>query len=349
MEVTRTERLRLARMIAAGAVDRPLDPALAAAARSEGVLPILQWMAGDVTPLRAGAALQLARRARLSRVLDLLAARGVSAVVFKGAHLACTCYPDPAVRPCVDTDLLIRPSDVAAARGVFEESGHRLIPHVSGRLVMSQCHYTDGATGGAHVYDVHWQIANPPAFHDLLSHGEILAQATRLPDFGPHGYGPSVPHALVIACVHRAAHHDASERLVWLNDVRLLLRAASHAERQEFCAIASARGLAVVCADACRRAADLFGDVDVPPALLAAGAAPPERLDEYVRAPSGLKRIWLDARALERWRDRATLIREHLFPPADYMRQTFGTPLAWAYTTRIVGGLFARTRKRRPL
>lgn len=333
-------RRQLARVIAAGRVDEPLAQDLLEFARAEGVLPLLEWLRAGVAPLRAQAAVQLARRARLSRVLDLLAVDGVGAIVFKGAHLAYTCYPDPALRPHVDTDILIRPGDVEAARRSFERSGHRLLPHVSGRFVTSQFHYVDGDTGGAHAYDVHWQMANPIAFHDLLPYDEVRAQAVRLEPFGAHGLGPSVPHALLMACMHRAAHHSGSERLIWLTDLRLLLRAATRAQADEFCRLADITGLNAVCHDACARAADLFGDMIVPARLRSRAAASAEPTRAYLTTLSPLKKVCLDFRTLRGWKARAALLREHLFPPSGYLQASPGWrgPLPWRYATRIVRG-----------
>ncbi len=99
-------RRSLATILAAGRVDRPLDDDQRELAKADGVWPLIEWMSGDFASLRAHAALQLARQARLTRLLDLLAADGVTAIVFKGAHLAYVCYPDPALRPFVDVDLL---------------------------------------------------------------------------------------------------------------------------------------------------------------------------------------------------------------------------------------------------
>ena len=53
------------------------------------------------------------RREEVVRVLAALAAAGVPALVFKGTALAYTRYPDPALRPRLDTDLFIRLEDVA--------------------------------------------------------------------------------------------------------------------------------------------------------------------------------------------------------------------------------------------
>jgi hypothetical protein len=349
VELNRSRRRLLARIVAGGRLDGagvPLDDDLREFARSEGMRPLLDWVAGARDVLRAQAAVQLARRGRLSRVLDLLAADGVTAVVFKGAHLAYACYPDPAVRPHVDMDLLIDPRHVDTARMVFERSGHRLLPHVTGRFVMSQCHYVDGSTGGPHAYDVHWQIANPVVFRDVLPFEDVLAQAVPLPAYGPNGRGPSLPHALLISCVHRAAHHSSSERLIWLTDLRLLLRAASPPQVDEFCRLADAAGLNAVCHDAFVRAADLFGDVRVPDRLRQRASRGRELSRAYLSAPSPARQIWLDLRALTLWRDRATLLREHLFPPADYIRATSGGQgaLLWQYARRVLRGAVARLR-----
>jgi hypothetical protein len=350
VELAGERRRQLARIISGAQPEIIRDPELLELARSEGVLPLLQWLAAGgaageaADALRPQAALQLARRARLVRLLGLLAAEGVVALVIKGAHLAYACYPDPALRPHVDTDLLIDPADVEKARGVFERSGHGAIPHVSGRFVMSQFHYVDGGTGGAHAYDVHWRVANPLAFRDVLPFDTVRRRAVRLPAMGPHAFGPCRAHALVIACIHRAAHHGASDRLVWLNDLRLLLRSASPAEVDEFSALADAGGINAVCHDACARAADLFGDVQVPDALAARARSALEPTRAYLDAPSPMRQLWLDFRALRAWPDRGALLREHLFPPPAYVRATSRGPLAWAYATRVARGFFDWTR-----
>ena len=336
-------RRLLARMIASGRVDTALDDDQRELARADGVLPLIDRMRGGLAAVRGHAALQLARQARLTRVLDLLAADGVTAIVFKGAHLAYACYPDPALRPYVDVDLLIRPTDVDAARRVFERAGHRLIPHVSGRFVMSQFHYVDGAVGGPHAYDVHWQIANPVPFRNALPFDELHASAVPLTVFGRNGLGPSLPHALLLACAHRAAHHGGGDRLIWLMDLRLMLQMATREQIDRFCACADQAGLNAVCYDACARAAELFGDVAVPEPLRSRAAKSLERTRAYLKSPTPLTQVWLDLQALPTWRDRTSLVREHLFPPASYMKAstTPRTPLVWAYTARLVRGAWS--------
>jgi hypothetical protein len=49
-----------------------------------------------------------------------------------------------------------------------------------------------------------------------------------------------------------------------------------------------------------------------------------------------------DLRALPTWADRWRLMREHAFPPVEYMRGVYApssrTPLVWLYTRRMLVG-----------
>jgi hypothetical protein len=49
-----------------------------------------------------------------------------------------------------------------------------------------------------------------------------------------------------------------------------------------------------------------------------------------------------DVRMLPGWRARLTLLKEHLFPDAGYMRRTYASgsssPIVWLYLRRIVSG-----------
>ena len=63
--------------------------------------------------------------AELRTVLSCLDAAGVTPILFKGAALAYTAYPDPACRPMDDLDLWIDPEAMAAARAALCAIGYR--------------------------------------------------------------------------------------------------------------------------------------------------------------------------------------------------------------------------------
>ena len=78
------------------------------------------------------ASLAALSRERTQRMLDAsaeliaaLRAEGIEAMPFKGALLAPLYYPDPALRPLADLDLLVHETDVPAGVAVLERLGYR--------------------------------------------------------------------------------------------------------------------------------------------------------------------------------------------------------------------------------
>lgn len=61
----------------------------------------------------------------LAAVLDILAAAGVTPIVFKGAALAFTAYPDPACRPMGDLDLWLTDEAMPRGQAALEAAGYR--------------------------------------------------------------------------------------------------------------------------------------------------------------------------------------------------------------------------------
>jgi hypothetical protein len=64
------------------------------------------------------------RERELGRVLTALTNEQIPTLVLKGAALAETAYPDPALRPMSDVDLLVRPADRPRARAVLLGLGY---------------------------------------------------------------------------------------------------------------------------------------------------------------------------------------------------------------------------------
>ena len=113
------------------------------------------------------------------------------------------------------------------------------------------------------------------------------------------------------------------------------------------CERAEGAGVASLCAHELGAARRLFGGTDgaladdVIARLSAAGRQEPTR--HYLAAGrTTLGDAVEDLAALGSWRDRARLIREHLFPPRAFIAATYGTQRAAAlpllYVWRIVAG-----------
>src|SRR5262249_14603233 len=299
--------------------------------------------------LRGGAHRQAARelvqRVELQRVIAALHNRGVSPLLMKGASLAFDVYPDPAWRVRSDVDLLIRAADRAAALGCLADLGYTSEPEVSGRLVSSQFHSERVDAGRVrHLFDVHRKIAHRQRFPEAVGFEERAAGAVPLPQLGPHACGLGRPHALWLACVHRAAHHYDQQTIVWIYDVHLLVRALDAAGLQQFIALARRTGVRRICLRALLLAHDRFGTPIASSAIAALDAAPEGEPSTLFLAPP-IRQVDVlldDVRVLRDWSDRLTLLKEHLLPDAAFMRRTYANgssaPIGWLYLRRIAAG-----------
>jgi hypothetical protein len=114
---------------------------LLAAARRERVAPLLAYALerGQLAPGSTSAEAQsVLRREYLATaakaailgdaaagLLSTFARGGIPVIALKGLALAETIYPNPALRPMEDLDLLVRPADLPAAVRLLEQAGYR--------------------------------------------------------------------------------------------------------------------------------------------------------------------------------------------------------------------------------
>lgn len=299
-----------------------------------------------VIEMRVAAARDVLRTRELGRVAAALDARGCAPVVFKGAALAHSHYPEPWLRPRLDADLLIAPTMQTEAAEVMRGLGYARPALIAGSLVMHQSMFVrPDETGGEHVFDVHWRLVNPNVVDRVASHEEIRSRAVLVVTGGGPIHVPSAADALVIACVHRAAHHADADDLVWLYDIHLLAGGLSADGWRAF-ADAAARGrVAALCVRGIDLAAERFGtavDREARGMLHAEARQGGEPSAMFLRKDLRLvDRLRADVKHLGPAAG-ARLVREHLFPPFEYMREAYGvTDRRWlpaGYARRIFGG-----------
>jgi len=293
--------------------------------------------------VRSGIVTQLMER-DLKDVLAALASAGVFPLLLKGAGLAYTCYPDPHLRPRLDTDLLVRQEDVETAGRVLEGRGYGKLDFVDGELVSYQTPYARSDRHGVqHVYDVHWKIANPQAVADCLSYDELEANAVAVPRLGPFARTIDPIAALLLACVHRAAHHSDAIDLLWLYDIHLLASRLDERGARAFATLAAQKRVRTLCARGLALSREWFG-TRVPAWLIDdLGAARGEAAEAYLAGHlRALDVLLSDVKALPGWRARGRLLLEHLLPSAAYMHARYGASsralLPILYARRVIFG-----------
>ena len=339
-------------------VDAAEEAAFRTAAGEHAIGPLLyaRLSAGETPPRIAeslrGVAMQAAaaepmRLADLRALLAALAGSGVRPLLFKGTALAYSLYEVPEMRPRADTDLLIDRRDLVRARQSLVRAGYtaRILsgdPHANRQQAFTR---VDGF-GVEHVYDVHWDIANTPVVRDAFGYEELMARAVALPRIAPDALAPSTVDALLLACIHRVAHHHDSDRLIWLCDIHLLRARMTAAEHAEFWRRAAERRVVAICERSIERADQWFA------------RSPHDRAHDWLRddeiprdepsavfldrGRSGAALLAADLKALP-WRARLQRLRDLAFPPPAFMRASFPSAprlaLPWLYVYRGARGL----------
>jgi hypothetical protein len=278
---------------------------------------------------RAAVVEDVVRHTELVHVLEELSAAGVRALIFKGAALAHRHYPAAHLRVRADTDLLVPATDLPMLERVLKGRGYVHPAETSGRLVSYQCHYYRiDRHGIAHAFDVHWKISNLQVLAERFCWDELWGGRVGVDALGSAAATPDDVHALLLALVHRAGHHPGSRNLLWIYDLHVLASRLRPEEMTQLQELAAARGLGQVAAEGLALARDRFGNraadavIDALRARRGGGCPDVATLGQEAWTQARVLRLDLDA--LPDWRARGRLIREHLVPPASYMRARYG-------------------------
>jgi hypothetical protein len=331
----------------ATAREHRVDQLAARAIRSNGG-DLAAWFgehASDLANERTCAVIESVRLRELQTVIECLSdVDGVAPVVFKGSALAHSHYDAPWLRPRLDSDILVAPAHVQSAISALEQIGYTRTLSTSGALVLSQASLVRvDQFGIEHALDVHWKIANWHAVATALSHDEVAGRAVALAALGPRARAAANVDALLIACMHRAAHHRDSEELLWICDIHLIAQRLSDPEWIQVVANASRAKVKALCRRGLALAVDRF-DCAVPSEVLRSletliSEPSAVFLSRHFRPMTGLRS---DLHALPA-SGKLRLLLEHLFPPAMYIREryqvTSRTAIAVAYARRIAIGL----------
>lgn len=295
---------------------------------------------------REEAILEPFRREEVARVLDALEGAGVRALVFKGTALAYTCYPEPWLRPRLDTDLLIRRGDVETACRVFERLGCTRTLRTAGEHVTHQLTYVSAQHGLHIAFDVHWKLSDPQAFVDLFSFEELEREARPVPALARAAKALGDEHALLVACTHRVAHHYDREVLIDLYDIDLLARRLGGRAWDRVVTMATAKRIRQVTLRGLELASSRLG-TEVPDRVRRELSSPTAQEPTTAYLATGLRKIDILRADLAQlgWRGRLRLLREHLFPSPAFVLRSFGRTqpllLPALYVIRIARGASA--------
>jgi len=262
-------------------------------------------------------AIAMLREHETARVLLALNEAGIRHLLLKGAGLAYTHYREPHLRPRCDTDLFIRKFDLAQTTNILVGLGYSRANAVSGELISNQSMFSNGTD----QFDVHYGISMTQYFSEILTFEEVYERSVPISISGARTLGPI--DALLLACIHRVAHHHNTENPLWLYDIHLLVNKMNRDELNAFAELASRKKVVSVCREGLRLTTEYFA-TQLPQDLWKS----PSEDDSAKFLRPGLNRFDLLQLDLEHlsFGGKLKLLREYLFPPATYMLQAYSQP-----------------------
>jgi hypothetical protein len=295
--------------------------------------------------VRAAATRDLFVQREMQRLLAGLDGAGVPSLVIKGSALAYTVYEQPWLRPRTDSDVLIRHAALEPAFRVLAECGYRRSDALtSGELVSHQVAFERIDEHDVHhVVDLHWKLVNPQMLADALPFDALWSSALPAPALGPSARVPSHAASIAIGNVHRLAHHQGQDRLIWLVDFLKLAGRCDDGEWTRLTTLARAARVAGLCLDGLTQARSLGASVPEWVSNALAEAAPHEPSRVYLERTIRKRDVLVhDLKILSSWRTRLRLLREHVFPPPAFIRHRYvghgRWPLPALYIHRLVTG-----------
>lgn len=161
----------------------------------------------------------------LGVILTALRAQNIPVIVLKGAHLAATVYPHPALRSMNDIDLLFHPTDVASAVEVLHALGYQPAAPIewTNYLTIAQHLPRFGKPNVVAGVEVHWTITRPDQVYSIAQDG-LWARATPVTLAGVAVFGLCPEDLLLHICEHATYHHHCLQRMRFLCDIDALVR-----------------------------------------------------------------------------------------------------------------------------
>lgn len=273
------------------------------------------------------ALLEVVSQRQLVHFLDLMNLHKIPCLVLKGSALAYSLYPEPWLRPRLDNDIWISKESLESLVQVLTASGYKKIPSNHGTLVHTQMTYfSTDPQGRDHFFDIHWQILNPVRFRSVLNFSEAWSESLAVPALHPAARTLSHRHHLLLCCCHWVGHHFLSPSPIWESDIELLSKNQSTEWWASVTALFIERKVACIGAAALEFCKDSKG-IEIPSFVF-------KKLQEISDEPANYflrpdRNRWRDLlhdiSSFPDYRSKIKLLKEHLFPSAEYISTLTGS------------------------
>lgn len=286
----------------------------------------------------------------LGNLLDAFARAELPVVVLKGPALARNLYPEAALRPFGDLDLLIHPADNARAGQILIERGCRVPVEMragTDNRLWAQQTYSRAGNHPIRV-ELHWHLFVLPYYRRRAQLDWFWNHLSGLKIYGRDAFAFDPTAQLVHLSGHYALHHS-EPRLIWLYDLALVLvQWRDQLDWHEIGRVAHSFGLVRALQLALQDAADIW---NIPLPSEAIALLNSNNSSRYERFMFSLARSrkrparWIaDGMAL----DGGHYWLAHLVPSREYMQRHYkirhAALLPFWYAVRLVSGGYKSVR-----
>jgi hypothetical protein len=165
---------------------------------------------------------------QLQKIIEGFQEEGVRVLVLRGPALAWSLYPDPAMRPSCDLDLLVIPEQVVQARDILESLGYRCLAkrfETARDFFREECFIHHENPGNKFPVDLHWVHWELHPFFKGSEEVDILDLFQRAWTIETPTLAFETLHPvdyLIHSAIHLIMIHKNEMRLSWIYDTALL-------------------------------------------------------------------------------------------------------------------------------
>jgi len=215
---------------------------LIATLKAHWVLPLVYWHVGHVPErmrpprevmeaLRGSFQWSRIRTLLMEQQLQQLTAAfrdgGVRMIVLKGPALGRMVYPDPALRPGSDLDILVHPEDMQQSRVLLKQLGYNCEIRRFGTDLETRNHHEEFESiknaGHYRAIELHWKL-HPFGITQEVGVDELLDRAVHVVSNGITFEALHPVDAFIHRALNNAFIHDQDIRLIWVYDILMLAR-----------------------------------------------------------------------------------------------------------------------------
>ncbi|NIM89676.1 MAG: signal peptidase I [Candidatus Aminicenantes bacterium] len=162
---------------------------------------------------------------QLDEIIKAFHNEDVQILVLKGPSLALSVYPDPALRPSSDLDLLVLPEQMSQARAILGKLGYQ---NLGKRFEHSRDFYSEETflhrknARDNRAIELHWDLHSFSGISREVKVEELFHRAVKIDKKGLTFKTLHPIDALIHRALNMAIWHNKDIRLIWIYDTALL-------------------------------------------------------------------------------------------------------------------------------